>query len=130
MNLKKGKQKLGIWMTTSLVIGNMIGGGIFILPSALAEFGGISIVGWVVSSIGALLLAVVFSKLSRLVPGKSGGPYTYAREGFGDYVGFLVAWGYWLSIWTGNAAISVARFGWYPTAEGILPKSALTSEPA
>lgn len=108
MNLNKGKQKLGIWMTTSLVIGNMIGGGIFILPSALAEFGGISIVGWVVSSIGALLLAVVFSKLSLLVPGKSGGPYTYAREGFGDYVGFLVAWGYWIAVWVTMATLAIA----------------------
>jgi APA family basic amino acid/polyamine antiporter len=108
LNLKKGKQKLGIWMTTSLVIGNMIGGGIFLMPSTLAEFGGISIVGWLVSSIGALLLASVFSKLSRLVTGKSGGPYAYARAGFGDYVGFLVAWGYWIAVWVAMAALAIA----------------------
>jgi len=108
MNLKRGNQKLGIWMTTSLVIGNMIGGGIFLMPSTLAEFGGISIVGWLVSSLGALLLATVFSKLSRLVTGKSGGPYAYARAGFGDYVGFLVAWGYWIAVWVAMAALAIA----------------------
>ena len=95
-------------MTTSLVIGNMIGGGIFLMPSALAEFGGISILGWLVSSVGALLLATVFSKLSRLVTGKSGGPYAYSRAGFGDYVGFLVAWGYWIAVWVAMAALAIA----------------------
>jgi APA family basic amino acid/polyamine antiporter len=108
MNLKKGTQKLGIWMTTSLVIGNMIGGGIFLMPSTLAEYGGISILGWLVSSVGALLLAVIFSKLSRLVTGKSGGPYAYAQAGFGDYVGFLVAWGYWIGVWVAMAALAIA----------------------
>ncbi len=108
MNLNKGKQQLGIWMTTSLVIGNMIGGGIFMMPSTLAEYGGISILGWLVSSLGAVLLAVVFSKLSRLVTGKSGGPYAYARAGFGDYVGFLVAWGYWIAVWVAMAALAIA----------------------
>ncbi len=108
MNLKKGKQKLGIWMSTSLVIGNMIGGGIFLMPSTLAEYGGISILGWLVSAVGALLLAVIFSKLSRLVTGKSGGPYAYARAGFGDYVGFLVAWGYWIAVWVAMAALAIA----------------------
>lgn len=108
MNLNKGKQQLGIWMTASLVVGNMIGGGIFMMPSTLAEYGGISILGWLVSSLGAVLLAVVFSKLSRLVTGKSGGPYAYARAGFGDYVGFLVAWGYWIAVWVAMAALAIA----------------------
>lgn len=101
-------KKLGIWMSISLVIGNMIGAGIFMMPSALASYGGISIAGWLVSSLGALLLAKVFSKLSVMVKGKTGGPYAFAKIGFGDYVGFLVAWGYWISTWVANAAIAIA----------------------
>ncbi len=100
-------KKLGLWMVTALVVGNMIGSGIFLLPASLGSFGGISIVGWLVSAGGAVLMALVFSRLSRLIR-KSGGPYTYTREGFGDFPGFLVAWGYWISIWTTNAAIAVA----------------------
>lgn len=114
MNNKPGtssKQTIGLWMSTALVSGNMIGSGIFLLPSALAIYGGISIFGWLFSTVGAILLAIVFSRLSRLVKGV-GGPYIYARSSFGDFAGFLVAWGYWISIWSGNAAISVAAIGY------------------
>ena len=104
----KDHNKLGIWMSISLVIGNMIGAGIYMMPSALAQYGGISIIGWLVSSLGALLLAKVFSKLSKMVKGRAGGPYAFAKIGFGDYIGFLVAWGYWISIWVANAAIAIA----------------------
>lgn len=101
------QKKLGLWMVTALVVGNMVGSGIFLLPASLGPFGGVSIVGWGISATGATLLALVFARLSRLVK-KSGGPYTFTREGFGDFPGFLVAWGYWISIWTTNAAIAVA----------------------
>ncbi|MEY4332786.1 MAG: hypothetical protein RLZZ196_1524, partial [Bacteroidota bacterium] len=57
-------KKLGLWTSTSLVLGNMIGAGVFMMPSTLASFGGISIIGWVASSIGAFLLAKVFAHLS------------------------------------------------------------------
>jgi APA family basic amino acid/polyamine antiporter len=100
-------KKLGLSMVTALVVGNMIGSGIFLLPASLGRFGGISIVGWIVSAFGAALIALVFARLSRRFR-KSGGPYTFTREGFGDFPGFLVAWGYWISIWTTNAAIAVA----------------------
>lgn len=95
-------------MSTSLVIGNMIGAGVFLMPAALAAFGGISIIGWLASSLGTLVLAVVFSKLSKLFLNKSGGPYAYTRAGFGDFAGFLVAWGYWISIWVAMAVIAIA----------------------
>ena len=101
------KRKLGLWMAIALVVGNMIGSGVFLLPAALGAFGGISILGWVFTATGALLLALVFARLSRMVP-KAGGPYAYARAGFGDFAGFLVAWGYWISIWSANAALGVA----------------------
>lgn len=104
----KEPQKIGLLVTTSLVIGNMIGAGIFVLPTSLAKYGGISILGWIFSAIGALILAKVFSNFSKILIGKSGGPYTFSKAGFGDFIGFLVAWGYWISCWVGNAAIAIA----------------------
>ncbi len=101
------KQGLGLWICTSLVVGNMIGSGIFLLPAALASYGAISLAGWVLTSLGALLLALIFARLSVLVP-KAGGPYAYTREGQGDFTGFMIAWGHWIAVWAGNAAICVA----------------------
>ena len=105
------KGKIGFWLSTSLVVGNMTGSGIFLLPAALAMYGGISVFGWIYTVVGSIFLALVFSRLSRLIT-KAGGPYTYSREGFGNFAGFLVAWGYWISIWCGNAAIAVAGVGY------------------
>ena len=104
-------KKLGLWMCTALVVGNMIGSGIFLLPSALAGYGPISIAGWLATSAGAVILALIFGRLARLVP-KTGGPYAYTREGFGDFGGFLIAWGYWIALWAGNAAVAVAFSGY------------------
>lgn len=101
-------RKLGLLSSTSLVVGNMIGSGIFMLPASLAIFGGLSLVAWILAAIGALLLAYVFKNLSKLVPHANGGPYAYTKEGLGDFPAFLVAWGYWISIWCTNAAIAVA----------------------
>lgn len=86
----------------------MIGAGVFLMPAALAAYGGISIFGWLFSAVGALLLATIFSNLSKLVRNKNGGPYVYTKEGLGDFAGFLVAWGYWISTWVANAAITIA----------------------
>jgi APA family basic amino acid/polyamine antiporter len=99
---------LGRWSSTAIVLGNMIGAGVFMMPALLAPYGGISMLGWLFSSIGAVLIAVLFSKLSKLLPGLQGGPYAFTRAGMGDMPGFLVAWGYWISIWTTNAALAVA----------------------
>lgn len=101
------KKALGIWMCTALVVGNMIGSGIFLLPASLASFGSISMFGWLFTSAGAIMVALVFARLARMIP-QAGGPYTYSRHGFGDFVGFLIAWGYWISLMSGNAAIAVA----------------------
>lgn len=98
---------LGLWVCTALVVGNMIGSGVFLLPSSLAPYGGISIVGWLVSAGGAVCLALVFAWLGAALP-RVGGPYAYAHEGFGDFGGFWVAWSYWISIFTTNAALAVA----------------------
>ena len=106
-NNNKSKKQIGLWIASSLVVGNMIGSGIFLLPTSLAPFGGVSILGWLATTFGALMTALVFVRLSRKYP-KQGGPYRYAYDNFGPLAGFCVAWSYWVSIWCGNAAISVA----------------------
>jgi len=102
---------LGLWSCIALVTGNMIGSGIFLLPSSLAPYGMLAVAGWLVTAAGAICLALVFSRLTPMIP-KAGGPYAYTREAYGDFAGFWVAWGYWIALWTGNAAIAVA-FGSY-----------------
>lgn len=112
-------------MCTALVIGNMIGSGIFLLPSSLAAYGGISIVGWLFTAFGALMTALVFVRLSRKHPAQ-GGPYAYTREGFGRLAGFTVAWGYWVSLWCGNAAIAVAMVSYLSVFFPVLQSSPLS----
>ena len=106
--MKKQNQKIGLIAAISLIVGNMIGAGIFVLPASLAKFGSISILGWIFTATGALILAKIFSNFSRLIFNKNGGPYLYSKVVFGDFIGFLVAWGYWISCWINNAAIAVA----------------------
>ncbi|HWL35579.1 MAG TPA: amino acid permease [Frankiaceae bacterium] len=103
--------KLGTPSATALVVGNMIGSGIFLLPASLAAFGGISILAWVFTALGSFLLAMVFANLGRAYP-RTGGPYEYTRRAFGDFIGFQTAWGYWIAAWVGNAAIAVAFVGY------------------
>lgn len=107
MNNNSNSKPLGLWMATSLVLGNMIGSGVFLLPATLAPYGGISIIGWLVTTVGAIAFALVFSQLAEKYP-DTGGLYVYCREGFGEAVGFLLAWSYWMSICIGTAAIAVA----------------------
>src|SRR5262245_37954684 len=102
---------LTFWMAVALVMGNMIGSGIFLLPASLARFGGVSLIGWLVSTGGALMLALVFARLARIDPA-AGGPYAYTRRAFGDLAAFLVAWGYWISMWTSLGALAVALVGY------------------
>lgn len=108
----KLKRTIGLWMATALVVGNMIGSGVFMLPATLAGAAGpISLLGWLFTGAGAMLLALVFANLGRALP-RTGGPYAYARRAFGDFVGFQTAWGYWIAVWAGNAAIAVAFVGY------------------
>lgn len=101
---------LGLWSATALVVGSMIGSGVFLLPASLAPYGASSLLGWGVTLCGAMLLALTFARLARRWP-HTGGPYVFAREGFGDLSGFVVAWSYWTSTCCGNAAIAVAFAG-------------------
>ena len=102
---------LGLAACTALVVGNMVGSGIFLLPASLAAFGPISLLGWMVTSVGALVLAIIFGRLSRRVS-KTGGPYAYTEAGYGEFAGFIIAWGYWIALWTGNAGVAVALAGY------------------
>lgn len=104
-------RSLGLWGCVALVVGNMIGSGIFLLPATLAPYGSLSIFGWVVTSFGAILLALVFGRLAK-ARARTGGPYAYTRDGYGDFAGFIVAWGYWIALWSGNAAVAVAFVGY------------------
>src|SRR5512132_570561 len=104
-------QRIGFWTAVTIVMGNMIGSGIFLLPAALAPYGAISLAGWILSAGGSMLLAVVFARLARRHPA-SGGPYAYTKLAFGDLAAFLVAWGYWISVWCTLAALAVAFVGY------------------
>ncbi|SPE35360.1 Amino acid transporter [Burkholderiales bacterium] len=105
MTSRKRPQLLGFWMCVALVVGNSIGSGVFLLPASLAPYGLNSVIAWGFTGCGALLLAIVFAQLSRAFP-QAGGPYAYVNLAFGPFTAFIVAWGYWISIWVGNAAIA------------------------
>src|SRR6476660_4871019 len=103
-----GSRGFGLSVATALIVGSIIGVGIFNLPSSLAGYGPITLVSMGLTTVGALAFALLFAALSRRVPA-DGGPYAYARVGFGNPLGFANAWSYWITAWAGNAAIAV---GW------------------
>jgi basic amino acid/polyamine antiporter, APA family len=111
---------LGFYSATAMVIGSMIGSGVFLLPAVLAPFGAASLLGWAITLLGALLLAIVYSWLSKGFS-ISGGAYIYARAAFGDRTAFFVAWSSWICMWVGNAALAVAFAG---ALVALLPASA------
>ncbi|MBP2329742.1 APA family basic amino acid/polyamine antiporter [Kibdelosporangium banguiense] len=103
-----GSRRFGLASAMALVVGNIIGVGVFNLPTSSAAYGPISLVSMALTTVGALALAMLFAALSRRVPA-SGGPYAYARIAFGNRLGFATAWSYWITAWAGNATIAV---GW------------------
>jgi basic amino acid/polyamine antiporter, APA family len=105
------QQKIGVFRLTSLVTGNLIGAGVFLLPASLAVFGSISLWGWVIASFGAILLALVFSNLSQMLP-KIGGPYVYVQKAFGKHIGFYLCWGYWVMAWVSNSSLLAGAVGY------------------
>jgi basic amino acid/polyamine antiporter, APA family len=100
--------RLGLPAAIALIMGSIIGVGVFNLPTSLAPYGPITLVSLALTTIGAVVLAVLFGALSRRLPA-DGGPYAYARVAFGNSLGFANAWSYWITAWAGNAAIAV---GW------------------
>ncbi|MFJ4384514.1 arginine-ornithine antiporter [Pseudomonas sp. NPDC089407] len=110
MSDSSGKLKLGALV--ALVVGSMIGGGIFSLPQNMAASAGVGavLIGWAITAVGMLTLAFVFQTLANRKPDLDGGVYAYAKAGFGDYMGFSSAWGYWISAWLGNVGYFVLLF--------------------
>ena len=114
----RSKQKahaLGLTSATGLVIGSIVGTGIFTMPAVLAGAGTMGIAVLAVIAVGAMLLAVLFGQLTKRVPNSDGGLYAYSRHEFGDFAGYLVGWCYWIQSWAGNAAI-VASWVFYVDA--------------
>jgi APA family basic amino acid/polyamine antiporter len=109
---------MGLPQATALILGTIIGVGIFNLPYSLASIGPISIVAMALTTVGALALALLFATLSRRLPA-DGGPYAYARAAFGNGAGFTNAWSYWITAWAGNAAIVT---GWVYYVEHFVNK--------
>ncbi|HDR1101427.1 basic amino acid/polyamine antiporter [Pasteurella multocida] len=105
-------KKIGLLSLSALVLSSMIGSGIFSLPQNMAEVAGAQalVIGWIITGIGIIFLGLSFFFISRLRPELDGGIYTYAREGFGDLVGFLSAWGYWLCATIGSVGYLVVAF--------------------
>lgn len=105
MSAAEAKQTIGIWITTGLVVGSMIGSGIFMLPVALAPLGPNAIAGWAVSICGALTIAFALALLTRA---GDAGIQSFIEQAFGPTVGFLVSWAFWCSCWSAQAAIAIA----------------------
>ena len=116
------RRKLGPVLATVVVAGNMIGSGIFLLPATLAGVGSVTVIGWVVASMGALALALLFGKLAQRKP-LAGGPATYAFDAFGPFVGMQTSLWYWASCLIGNIAIATAAASYLGVALGIHPSA-------
>lgn len=103
------KKDMGLIVAIALVTGNMIGSGIFMLPATLASVAGpgATLLAWLITGAGSILLALSFGRLGSAIP-KTGGPYEYSKLAFGDFIGFMNAWLYWNGSWIGNAAVIVA----------------------
>jgi len=102
---KDKARAMGLTSATGLVVGSIVGTGVFTMPAVLAGAGTMGIIVLAVIAVGAMLLAVLFGQLSKRVPNSDGGLYAYSRHEFGDFAGYLVGWCYWIQAWAGNAAI-------------------------
>ena len=108
MAKKELKKEIGLFTATALVISNMVGAGILMLPTTLAQVAGpgATIIAWILTGIGALVMALTFANLGSKIP-KNGGVYEYSRMAYGNFGGFLTAWLYWNGSWIGNASMYI-----------------------
>ena len=118
---------MGLPSATALVVGSIIGTGVFTMPAVLAGAGTSSILTLLVISAGAVLLGILFGQLTRRVPNVEGGMYAYTRHEFGDFAGYMTAWCYWITCWAGNAAIVSSWVLYVESLFGIDNPSAWTS---
>jgi len=102
----ESQRALGPWRSWALVVGGTIGSAVFMMPVILVPFGGLGLVSLAAGGVGAMFVALTLGNLSRRVT-STGGPYAYARAGFGDFGGFLIAWAYWISLWTACAGMAI-----------------------
>ena len=125
--LGKAVDALGLPSATALVIGSIIGTGVFTMPAVLAGAGTSSLFTLGVIAVGAVLLGVMFGQLTKRIPNTDGGVYAYARHEFGDFAGYLTAWCYWITAWAGNAAIVSSWVLYVESLFGITRPSAWTN---
>lgn len=106
------RTKLRLGALTALVIGSMVGSGVFSLPQNMAAGAGplAILIGWAITAVGMLALVFVYQSLATRKPDLDAGPYAYAKAGFGPFIGFNSAWGYWISAWVGNVSYAVIVF--------------------
>lgn len=123
--MKKKDEKLGLWLLVFVALGSMIGSGIFNSPKDLIQVANPqgTLLAWLIGGAGALMLALIFVYLSARKPELKSGVYAYARDGFGDYMGFNSAWGYWSVGWLGNISY-LALF--FKTLNDLLGDNALS----
>jgi APA family basic amino acid/polyamine antiporter len=118
---------LGLFSSTTLVVGSIIGTGVFTMPAVMAGAGTSSIVTLGVIAVGAVLLGALFGQLTKRVPNATGGLYAFSRHEFGDFAGYLTAWCYWITAWAGNAAIVASWVLYVESLFGIEDPSAWTN---
>src|SRR5262245_60742342 len=106
MSTAPSSQKFNLWTLTAMVVGSMVGAGIFSLPQTFGRVTGVlgSLIAWTISGVGMLMLSLVFQLLANRKPNLNAGVYAYAKEGFGNYWGFLSALGYWAGSCIGNVS--------------------------
>lgn len=116
--------KIGFWTCTALIVGNVIGIGIFVLPASLAPFGFNALIGWVIVALGCLILAAALAYLARALPDAEG-PYGYIHHALGELPAYLAMWAYWVSLWLTNAALATGVVGYlivlFPALSGVAP---------
>jgi arginine:agmatine antiporter len=115
-----GRRKLGPVLATVVVAGNMIGSGVFMLPATLATVGSLTVLGWIIGTVGALALALLFGKLAQRKP-MAGGPATYAFDAFGPFAGSQASLWYWAACLIGNVAIALAASSYLAAFLGLTP---------
>ena len=120
------KDKFNLGQATSLVVGNIVGSGILMLPVAIASFGSFGLVGWGLTSLGAVFIGLVFARLSHRYS-ESGGPYTYVKSVFGEFAGFQIAWTYWLANIISNLAVVIAFVSYLSISYPILKTDPILS---
>ncbi|MBP3040546.1 arginine-ornithine antiporter [Bacillaceae bacterium Marseille-Q3522] len=117
-------KKMGLFSLIAIVVGSMIGGGAFNLATDMAASAsaGAIIIGWLITGVGIITLGLCFQNLTEKRPDLEGGIFSYATEGFGKFMGFNSAWGYWFSAWLGNVAYATLLFAslgyFFPQFEG------------